>query len=177
MYFSPLRAFALVSLASAALAGSSINYLVPAYEPCTPPANSCPAVLESPFTFETVVLKTPTRRFLKDEATAVSIQMTGVRDESGALVTTDPADDADDFRVIVPATQTTVLGTTYGAGLISPDIVMRVDLKNGKGKASYKTPKGGEGSGVVAEAIAIPYVVDPDGNRLAVSGSRDKPAN
>jgi hypothetical protein len=174
---SALGALALVSLASTALAGWSVNFLVPAYEPCTPPANSCPAVLESRFTFETVALKTPTRRFLKDEAVAVAVQMTGVRDESGALVTTDPADDADDFRVIVPATQTTVLGSTYVPGLLNPDIVMRVDLKNGKGKASYKTPAGGEGSGVVAEAIAIPYVVDPDGNRFAVSGSRDKPAN
>ena len=78
---------------------------------------------------------------------------------------------------VATATQTTVLGSTYVPGLLNPDIVMRVDLKNGKGKASYKTPAGGEGSGVVAEAIAIPYVVDPDGNRFAVSGSRDKPAN
>ena len=93
---SALGALALVSLASTALAGWSVNYLVPAYEPCTPPANSCPAVLESRFTFETVALKTPTRRFLKDEAVAVAVQMTGVRDDSGALVTTDPDDDADD---------------------------------------------------------------------------------
>lgn len=172
-----LAPLALLSLAAVAFGGSNANHLVPAYVPCVPPATSCPAVLESRFTFETVVMKTSDRRFLKDDSLAVAAQLTGVRDESGALVTTDPSDEADDFRVIVPATQITVLGTTYVPGLVSPDIVVRIDLKNGKGKASYKTPGGGEGSGVVAEAVGIPYVVDSDGKRFAVSGSRDKPSD
>jgi hypothetical protein len=171
-----LLATLLLVRAAAAHAGSNNNYLVPAYEPCTPPATSCPAVLASRFTFESAVLKTPNAKYIRDDKVAVTIELKGVRDPTGTLVTTDPGNQADDFRLVIPGTQLTVLGSTYApGGVFNSDIVLGVDLKNGKGKASYKTPPGGEGSGVVAEAVAIPYVVDSDGNRFAVSGSRDKP--
>jgi hypothetical protein len=167
----------LLLLATPALAGKSKNYLVPAYQPCTPPAGSCPAVLESRFTFESAVLKSSNAKYLKDNKVAVEVELKGVRDPSGALVTTDPDNQADDFRLFVPASQITIGSTTTAPGVLSTDIVVGIDLKNGKGKGSYKTPAGGQGSGVIAEAGGLPYVVDSDGNRFAVSGSRDKPAN
>ena len=105
------------------------------------------------------------------------VELKGVRDPSGSLVTTDPGNQNDDFRLFVPASQITIGGTTTAPGVLSTDIVVGIDLKNGKGKAKYKTPAGGEGSGVIAEAGGLPYVVDSDGNRFAVSGSRDKPSN
>jgi hypothetical protein len=167
---------ALLSFATMASAGSNSTSLVPAYEPCTPPATTCPAVLESRFTFESAKLKTPKSEYLKDNKTAVTIELKGVRDPTGSLVTTDEGNQADDFKLFIPGTQVTIGGTTTAPGILSPDIVVGIDLKNGKGKASYKTPAGGEGTGLVAEAVGVPYVVDSDGNRFAVSGSRDKPS-
>jgi hypothetical protein len=176
MRISILSNFAPLLLAGAAMAGN-VNYLVPAYQRCAEGLSSCPAVLESTFTFDTVKLKPSSSPYLKDDALAVAIELKGVRDAGGALVTTDPDNPDDDFRLVVPASQLTLLGLTYPPGEgPSADIVVRIELKNGKGKASYRTPAGGEGSGVVAEAGTTPYVVDSAGNRLAVSGSRDKPA-
>jgi hypothetical protein len=176
----PTLAFPLtvLLLAATAQAGSNTNYLVPAYQPCAPEVNNCPAVLESTFTFESARFKAASSPYLKDDQLAIAVELKGVRDQAGALVITDPEDPDDDFRLIVPASQITLFGITYPPGNgPSTDIVLRIELKNGKGKASYKTPAGGEGSGVVAEAGGIPYVVDSTGNRFAVSGSRDKPAN
>jgi len=166
-----------ILLAVAARAGTNTNYLVPAYQPCAPEASNCPAVLESTFTFESAKFKAASSPYLKDEQLAIAVELKGVRDQAGVLVTTDPDEPADDFRLIVPASQITLFGITYppGEGVSTP-IVLRIELKNGKGKASYKTPGGGEGSGVVAEAGGVPYVVDSAGNRFAVNGSRDKPA-
>jgi len=166
---------AILPLAGVAGAGSNSNPMVPAYEPCTPPATTCPAVLESRFTFDSVKLKSSKSPYLKDNKVAFTIELKGVRDPTGSLVTTDTGNQADDFRLFIPASQITVGGTTTAPGILSGDIVVGVDLKNGKGKAKYKTPPGGEGTGLVAEAGGLPYVVDSDGNRFAVSGSRDKP--
>lgn len=173
---SRLSAVLLLLLVTPAFAGKSKNYLVPAYQPCTPPAGSCPAVLESRFTFESAVLRTSNAKYLKDNKVAIEVELKGVRDPSGGLVTTDPGNQSDDFRLFVPASQITLGETTTAPGILNTDIVVGIDLKNGKGKAKYKTPEGGEGSGVIAEAGGLPYVVDSDGNRFAVSGSRDKPA-
>jgi len=149
--------------------------MVPAYTPCTPPLTTCPAVLESRFSFDSVTLKSSKSPWVKDNKTAVSIELKGVRDETNALITTDPDDPADDFILLLPATQITMNGTTIAPGLLSPDIELHVDLKNGSGKASYKTPVGGEGTGLVAESAGAPYMLDSDGKRFAVTGSRDKP--
>jgi hypothetical protein len=171
-----MRSLSILLLATAAHAGSNVNHLVPAYQPCTPPVTTCQAVLESRFTFEKAVLKSSKARYLKDNKVAISVELKGVRDPSGALVTTDPGNQADDFKLFVPGSQVTFGGTTVAPGILSQDIVLGVDLKNGNGKASYKTPAGGEGSGVIAEATGVaPYVIDSDGKRFASTGSRDKP--
>ena len=163
-------------LAPAWAAGSNSTPMVPAYQPCTPPATSCPAVLESRFTFDSVTLKSPKSPYLKDNKVAVSIELKGVRDGTGALVTTDVDDPSDDFKLLIPGSQITFNGMTIAPGILSPEITVPVELKNGSGKASYKTPGGGEGTGIVAESTGAPYVVDSDAKRFAVTGSRDKPA-
>ena len=160
----------------AAWAGSNATPRVPAYAPCTPPATSCQASLESRFTFDSVTLKSPKTPYLKDDKTAISIELKGVRDETGALVTTDPDNPDDNFELFVPGSQITLNGVTVAPGILSGDIVVGIDLKNGNGKSSYKTPAGGEGTGLVAESGAAPYVRDSDGHRFAVTGQRDKPA-
>jgi hypothetical protein len=166
---------AVLSLAPA-WAGSNATPMVPAYQPCTPPLTTCPAVLESRFTFESVTLKSSKSPYLKDDKVAVSIELKGVRDETGALVTTDPEDSADDFKLFIPGSQVTVNGVTAAPGILAPDILIGIDLKNGSGKASYRA-SGGEGTGVVAESTGAPYVFDGDGKRFAVTGQRDKPRN
>ncbi|HWP67544.1 MAG TPA: hypothetical protein VNO26_16725 [Candidatus Limnocylindria bacterium] len=171
-------ALALVVLLSPASVPAGLNAtpMVPAYQPCTPPAASCPAVLESRFTFERVTLKSSKSPWVKDNAVAVIVELRGVRDENGAPVTTDPANPADDFHLIIPGSQVTVGGTTVAPGILAPEIVIPIDLEKGNGKASYRTPAGGQGSGVVTETTGVPYVRDSDGKRFAVSGARDKPA-
>jgi hypothetical protein len=160
-----------------AWAGSNATPMVPAYQPCTPPAASCPAVLESRFSFDSVTLKSSKSPYLKDDKVAIAIELKGVRDETGALVTTDVQDPADDFKLFVPSSQITFNGVTTAPGILSPPILVGIDLKNGTGKASYKTPAGGEGTGLVAESTGAPYVLDSDGQRFAVTGQRDKPRN
>ena len=164
---------ALVPLA--AWAASNATPMVPAYAPCTPPVTSCPATLESRFTFDGVTLKSPKTPYLKDNKTAIAIELKGVRDETGALVSTDPDNPEDDFKLFIPGSQITFNGVTVAPGILSGDIVMGIDLKNGTGKASYKTPAGGEGTGIVAESTGAPWVIDSDGHRFAVTGQRDKP--
>ena len=164
----------LLSLAPA-WAGTNATPMVPAYQPCTPPATTCPAVLESRFTFDSVTLKSSKSPYLKDDKVALAIEVKGVRDETGTLVTTDADDPADDFKLIIPGSQITFNGTTVAPGILSPEIQLGIDLKNGSGKASYKTPTGGEGTGVVAESTGAPYMIDNDGKRFAVTGQRDKP--
>ena len=167
---------AVLSLAPA-WAGSNSTPMVPAYQPCTPPVTTCPAVLESRFTFDSVTLKSSKSPYLKDDKVAVTVELRGVRDETGTPVTTDPEDPADDFKLFIPGSQVTVNGVTAAPGILAPDLVVPIDLKNGAGKGIYKTPSGGEGSGVVAESTGAPYVLDGDGNRFAVTGQRDKPRN
>lgn len=161
--------------AAAARAGFDTSHLVPAYAPCSPGTTSCPAVLESRFAFERAVLKAANRRWLQDGKVALVVELRGVRDESGALVQGDPSDPGDDFVLVLPGTQVSVLGTTYAPGVLAGETRIPIEITNGKGRASFRPPAGGESSGVVAEAGAPPYVLDPDGNRLAVAGTRAKP--
>jgi hypothetical protein len=167
-------ALTLLSLAPA-WAGSNATPMVPAYRPCTPPLTTCPAALESRFTFDSVTLKSSKSPYLNDAKPAVAIDLKGVRDETGALVTTDPDDPADDFTLFIPGSQITLGGQTTAPGILSGDINLGIDLKNGTGKASYKPAVSGVGTGVIAESTGAPYVRDSDGNRFAVTGSRDKP--
>src|SRR5512138_94023 len=114
---------ALLPLAPA-WAGSNSTPMVPAYFPCTPPAASCPASLESRFSFESVTLKSSKSPWIKDNKTVVSIELRGVRDETGALVTTDPDNPDDDFKLILPGSQITINGVTTAPGILSPNLAI-----------------------------------------------------
>ena len=171
---------AVVLLPALALAGMNRTYLVPAYKPCPGGQTSCvPQGPASTFTFDQVILKSRPSPFIKANQVAVVIELKGVRDASGALVTTDTADPADDFILRTPAGRVTLL-----AGLnlqlepgspLSPATEVRVDLKNGKGRASLTTPEETPSNGLIQQSLGVPELLDNQGNLLAVTGARSKP--
>jgi len=174
----------IVSPAWAGRAGTT--YLVPAYEACPrgqtttttliPPPPCVPATRESSFTFESATLKTSGFRYLAVGKAAFVFAVKGVRDASGNLVTTDPTNPADDFMVVTSPGQITLtfLNETVPPGVVSGPVVVRFDLKNGAGKATYKTPPPIP-DGVIAETGAI-VVLDNQGKRLATLGAQSPPA-
>jgi len=168
---------ALSLAASVAAAGFTKTFLVPAYRPCPENVGSCPAELESSYTFATAIMRSSNRRFLKDDSVQLIIELKGVRDAAGGLVTTDPNDPNGGFVLVLPATQVTLGGTTTAPGLLAPETRIRIDLRNGKGKMNYVPPAGGETAGIVANSTESPFVVDPDGHRLALPGAMSKPSN
>ena len=181
---SAVLAFLLVPVAT--LAGQpGTTYLVPAYEACprgatttttlNPPPPCVPATLESSFTFDSAVLKSPGLRYLAVGKTAFVLVLKGVRDGAGNLVTTDPSDPADDFMVVTTPGQITLafLNETAPPGALSGPVVVRFNLKNGAGKATYTTP-GPLPDGVIAETGAL-FVLDNQGKRLATLGAETPP--
>lgn len=157
-------------------AGLSRTYLVPAYAPCPGPG-VCPARLESSFTFTTAILRAPQVKFIAPNKLTLIIELSGVKDASGALVTTDPNDPSDDFRLVIPANQVTLtsLGTLPlgfpGAG----ESVVRIDLKRGAGKGRVMTPEETPKSGLVTGSTGVPVLFDNQGKRLAITGAQTPP--
>jgi len=162
------------------------TYLVPAYEACPrgltttttliPPPPCVPATRESSFTFDTATLKTSGNRYLAVGKPAFVFAVKGVRDASGNLVTTDPNNPADDFMVVTAPGQLTLtfLNETVPPGVLSGPVVVRFDLKNGAGKATYKQPPPIP-DGIIAETGTI-IVLDNQGKRLATLGAQSPPA-
>lgn len=165
----------LVALDSLCAAGSR-STLVPTYRPCE--TSVCPPVRTSRFTFESAVLISAGSRYTGPGKLAFTIVLKGVRDKAGTLVTTDPNDPADDFRVRIPESRVTLLqGSLVGTlapGLSGPT-VYRFDVRNGAARKRFLTPDETPERGFVAESTGVPVVVDPDGNDFAVVGVQARP--
>lgn len=161
---------------AAGAAGLSRTYLVPAYAPCPGPA-VCPARLESSFTFATAVLRSPQAKFIAPNKLTLIVELSGVKDAGGALVTTDPNDPSDDFLVVLPASQVTVtsLGTLPAGFPGAGESTLRIDLKKGAGKARLMTPEETPKTGLVTASNGAPTVYDNQGKRLAVTGAQTPP--
>ena len=185
--FSALLAVFLVPAPT--LAGRvGATYLIPAYESCPrgvtttttliPPPPCVPATRESSFTFDSAVLKTSAPRYIAGGKVAFVLAVKGVRDAAGNLVTTDPANSADDFAVVSPPGQITLtfLNETVAPGVLSGPVVVRFDLKNGAGKVVYRIP-GDQPipDGVISEGGSV-FIVDNQGKRLATVGAQSPPA-
>ena len=176
-----LRAVVLAALLPAlARAGMNRNYLVPAYKPCPAEQTSCaPQGPASTFTFEQAVLKSKPSPYIKPNQVSLVIDLKGVRDASGALVTTDSSNPADDFILRTPAGRITLLAGTNlqlepGSPLV-PVTDVRIDLKNGKGHASLTTPAETPTHGLINQSLGVPALLDNQGNLLAVTGARSQP--
>jgi hypothetical protein len=163
-----------------ALAGMNRTYLVPAYKPCPNGQTSCtPQGTASTFTFEQALLKSRPAPYIKPNQVSVIIEVKGVRDASGALVTTDPANPADDFILRTGAGRVVLLAGINlqlepGSPLVPPSEV-RLDLKNGKGSGSLRTPEETPTNGLINQSLGLPELYDNQGNPLAVTGARSKP--
>jgi hypothetical protein len=163
-----------------ALAGMNRTYMVPAYEPCPGTATSCsPQPRASAYTFDQAILRTPQKPYTGPNQVAIVIELKGVRDAGGNLVTTDPGNPADDFVFRTPAGRTVITSGTPlqlepGSPLV-PLVEVRIDVKNGKGKATYRTPAATPASGLVNQTLELPVIYDPAGRLFAANGARSKP--
>lgn len=172
-----LLAAALPALASA---GMNKTYLVPAYDACPGTATQCsPQPRTSAYTFDQAVLRTPPKPFTAPNRVAIVIELKGVRDAGGALVTTNRDDPSDDFVFRTPAGRTVITSGTPiqlepGSPLV-PVTEVRIDLTKGKGKATYRTPAATPDSGLVNQSLELPMILDPAGKAFAVTGARSRP--
>jgi hypothetical protein len=162
--------------ASPISAGMNRSYMVPAYASCR--VGVCPATLESSFRFDQAILFSSPGRYTGPGKLAILIELKGVRDAGGALVTTDPANADDDFLLVVPESQVTLLSGAV-VGTLSPglsgDVVYRFDLTKGRVRKRFNTPDITPERGLVTQVLGNPVVLDNEGNRLAVTGARTKP--
>jgi hypothetical protein len=164
----------------------STTYLVPVYEACPratttttqpSPAPCTPARRASSVTFDSAMLKTSTTRYLTGGKVAFVVVFRGIRDASGNLLTTNPADPADDFAVISPPGQTTLtfLDSTYAAGVLAGPVRVPFDVRKGAAKVVYQTPDTLPiPDGIVVEGGSV-LVVDSEGKRLATVGAQSRP--
>jgi hypothetical protein len=171
---------ALTLVPALALAGMNRTYLVPAYKPCPNAQTSCaPQGTASTFTFEQALLKSRPAPYIKPNQVSVIVEVKGVRDASGALVTTDPSNPADDFVLRTGAGRVVLLAGTNlqlepGSPLV-PVTEVRFDLKNGKGTGALRTPEETPTNGLINNSIGVPELYDNQGNPLAVTGARTRP--
>ncbi len=156
----------LVLLPTLAFAGGlNRNYLVPSFRSCAGPA-ACPPQHDSSFTFESAVLKTPVSRFLRSGKTAFILDLKGVRDAAGNLVS------GVQLTVVLATGQITVPGIgTFPPGAI-PDTRVTFVVERGRAKVPYKAPEVPRGTVVEGGAVTI---LDPEGRRLATIGSQAAP--
>jgi len=166
----------------AGAAGTSISYLVPAYVPCASVSGVCPPTLASSFTFERALLRSPQARYTGPDKLAFIVELRGVRDAGGQLVTTDPNDPSDDFVVVIPESQVTLLegnGSpvvgTLAPGLSGGPTTYRLDLTNGRTRTRFTTPSVAPRRAFVAESQGTPMILDSEGNRFAVIGAQAPP--
>jgi hypothetical protein len=171
----PTRAFAVATLVlvpALAPAGMNKNFLVPAFSPCIG-KGSCPPARASTFTFETATLQSPAGRYIAAGKLALKVELKGVRDASGGLVTTNASDPTDDFKIVLGAGQVTIPGVGTLPVTALPDTEIPFDLRDGKAKVTYRTPDVTP-SGLVTEGGVV-SIVDNQGHRLATVGSQSKP--
>lgn len=167
----------LLCAASTAWAGMNRTYMVPAYAAC--PSGVCEPTLESTFRFDEAALISSQARYTGPGKLALIIDIKGVRDASGALVSTDPANEADDFLLFIPESRTTLLSGalvgTLAPRLLTGDTIYRFDVTKGRARKRFATPDETPEHGLITQVLGNPVVLDNQGNPLAVTGVRSKP--
>jgi|CXWL01.1.fsa_nt_gi hypothetical protein len=167
-----LRTLGLVALlavpAIATAGGSNRVYLVPAIKECPGPTNCSPREFESTYTFDAVILLAPAARFSPADKPAFVLDIKGVRDAAGALVTGNLSLKISSGRVSLPG-----FGTLPDGSSLTQVAPIPVPIKNGRARVSYKPPVGAP-NGTITNGGGV-QVLDPDGKPLAVTGSQSKP--
>jgi hypothetical protein len=162
-------ATALVVPAMAAAGGYNSVYLVPAVKECPGPAACVPRELESRYTFDAIILRTPARRYLSPGKPSLGLKIRGVRDPSGALVNGNLTLKVLQSRVSLPS-----LGTFPDDSPLTAVPPVPVPLKNGGNRKFDYRPPAQPPNGTITNGGGV-VVYDPEGNLLAVTGSQTKP--
>ena len=171
MFTAGIR-LAVLALAAPALGGGfNTTYLVPAFVSCPGP-DICVGTpqRESRFTFDSVTLRTPRGQFADPKKPSFIVELKGVKDGSGAPVTSSA------FTIRIATGQINLFNPATlrlppGHPLAQVDPVA-ITLANGRSKTTYK-PTQTAGAGTVVEGGAV-TVYDSDGKRLATVGSQYK---
>jgi hypothetical protein len=166
---TPLRFLAVLLAPAAALAaGYNRVYLVPALKPCPGFATCAGRGLESTYTFDTIVLRSPPTRYSPAGKPQLFLEVKGVRDASGAPVNGNLTLKVLSGRVNVPG-----IGTIGDDSALTTVAPLPVPLKNGNNpKFSYKNPATPDGLLVNGGGVEV---YDPEGKLLAVTGTQTKP--
>jgi hypothetical protein len=144
-------------------------YLVPALKECPGPASCVPREFESSYTFEAIVLGTPSGKYTPSGKPLLVFDVRGVRDRSGGLVSGNLTLRIMSGRVSLPG-----FGTFPDDSSLTQVAPVPIPIKNGSVKKfpykpSVDIPNGTITNGGGAE------ILDPEGKRLAVTGSQAKP--
>jgi hypothetical protein len=143
-------------------------YLVPAIKECPGPASCVPREFESAYTFDSIVARTPSGKYSPSGKPQLILEVRGVRDPSGALSNASLT-----LRVLAGRVSLPTLGTLPDGSPLARVPPVPIPLKNGSAKFPYK-PSVAVPNGTITNGGGV-EVLDPDGNRLAVTGSQAKP--
>jgi hypothetical protein len=160
---------ALVVPTMAAAAGYNRVYLVPALKPC-PGAGTCqPLALQSSYTFDSIVLRSPPTRYLPTGKPSLFLQIRGVRDASGTPVTGNLT-----LKVLSGRVYTPSVGTIGDGSSLTALAPVPVPLRGGNNAKFAYTPSTQAPAGTIVNGGGV-EVYDPEGKLLAVTGSQSKP--
>jgi hypothetical protein len=144
-------------------------YLVPALKPCPGPATCVPREFQSSYTFDSIILHSPSGRYSPPNKPAFILEIRGVRDPAGT-----PVNGSVTLRVRSGRVSLPTLGTFPDDSPLVQTPPVPIPLKNGNNpRFSYK-PATGIPTGTISNGGGV-EVLDPDGKLLAVTGSQSKP--
>jgi hypothetical protein len=156
----------ILGAASAHAGGWAKVYLAPALAECLGPA-TCPRAFESTYTFDEIALRTPSAKYSPPKKPSLIVEIKGVRDAAGTLVDGDVTVRVLSGRVSIPGFGTFPDGSPLTA--VPPAVVT---LTKGNGKLVYRAPA--SPNGLITNGGGV-EVYDPQGKRLAVTGTQSKP--
>jgi hypothetical protein len=162
----------LLAAAPALAGGLNRSVLVPVYARC-PGSGNCPAVRASSYTFDSMYLYSSRAQYSGPNKLALMVQVKGLRDANGSLVT-------GKLTVVVPASRVTILsdppiGTIGDQSQLAQQDPYVVEVKNGSARAKFLTPANTPAKGLVVNSFGSPIVYDPEGKELASTGTQSKP--
>lgn len=157
-----------LALPVVAAAGMNRNFLVPVYEPCD--TFTCPARRVSQYTFDTIVLSSSQQQYTAPNKLALALSIKGLKDPTGNLVNAT-------VELKVSVGRITQSGVTFmddspSLQAFTPRYL--IEVKNGKGRARFKTPDTTP-AGLVVNTFSSPVLLDPEGKPLASTGTQAKP--
>ncbi len=160
-------ALAVVLVVPGSAAGLNRTHLVPALKECPGPANCSPREFESRYTFDSIVLRSTSGRYLPVGKPSIVLEVKGVRDPAGTPVTGNLT-----LKVLSGRVSTRDFGTFPDDFPLAQVAPVPVPLKNGSNKKfAYQQPDAP--SGVIVNGGGV-EVYDPEGKRLATTGSQTK---